>query len=442
MSIQNTLRTSTVQQRRNAESQPRTYSTRRIIPANQAATRLQEPHDCSHDGDMAKDKAQRRIAALFIRFATNQLLDCKTTRVTTDLQAGQSHCGNCECAHWATASSLRDDKMPRVLSDITNGNDLTPKREIYLVRRLGLTTPEKLQFQALPATEEKVDFVRSRMSPSDMHNSFHKTAYAKQLSSTLEGPKAANDLDQSLENKFRPLEEQLSSEVASKQMHFKDATGIAFNTLVDMLEMAILNLGLRIAQLELYNALETKVDLIETEFLSKKTISYTEVDDYAKTVEELLTLRSELFIKLSFSINLQPATFEQASHRLDFFWLKSFKSSLDTLQDPAERLQEFELHMCNIKKTTLLEEPPALAKARIRLLEAQGQLEGMVDLGACNVEKMDKWLFGIIDHGVLRAPTEEELFLQLIEMTKKEAARVNKTSDTPHGTGKKRPINA
>ncbi|MFC2049535.1 hypothetical protein ACFLR2_02535 [Chlamydiota bacterium] len=403
------------------EKDPMTRSSRRQIPAAEAATRLHEPDQCAHNGDMATDKAQRRVSGLFIRFAMTQLLGCKTDRAPTDMQAGQSHCGNCECAHWATTSAPRDDKMPRVLSDITNGNELTPNRQNYLKCRMGLSEQENEKFQALQ-TDVKVKFVHSRITAPDMRNSLYGTAYAKQLSSTLEGPIAANDLDQALEKKFRPTEDRLSDGVTDGKMNYSEATSSAYQTLVGLLEEAVPNLEKRVAQLERYHALECQLDLIESTYFTTKSLTPAEVDDYARSVEELLNLRTQLLSKLTFTVNLKTGTFNQISSRSDFFWLKSFNGTMGQLADPSTRFKAFELHMQSIKKMPLHNEPPALTKARIRLLEARAQLEGMNELGACHVANLDKWLFGVVVDRKRRAPTEQELRTQLIEMTKKEEA--------------------
>ncbi len=420
MAIDRLLRDSTNQQRQVLEDTPFKRSSRRIIPVAHAATRLQLPHTCSHDSDMAYDKAQRRATALFIRFAATDLLGCRTMRASTDLQAGQSHCGSCECAHWAMTSALRDDKMPRVLSDIKGDKMLTPNRERYLKNRMGLNTPEKENFTRLSTAKEKTDFVRSRISTHDLHNSFNETAYAKQLSSTLEGPSAANDFDQSIEKKFKPREDALSDDVAEGILDFKMAMSLAYRELLGILKLANLNLSMRLQQVKNYNALENKIHLIEEAYGLKKEITDTEINDYVETLKDLLALRKALLTKLPYSVSFYTLTFEQISHREDFSCLKACVSIMENLTEPADRQKGFRLHIQRIKKTAFLNEPPALAKVQTRLWEAQGQLEGWEDLGPCNVKLLDKWLFGVMDGTERKAPTEEELRLQLIDMTKKE----------------------
>ena len=418
------LRDTTLQQRLTIEEKPITHASRRHVPIEDAATVLQYPHDCSHNPDAAHDKAQRRIEAVFIRFAFTQLVDCSTTRVSTDAQAGHSQCGKCQCAHWATTSALRDDKMPRVLVDITNNQVLTPKKEFYIKVRLGLSTPETKRFKKLTDPQIKVDFIRSNISPNDLRNSFHQTAYYKQLSSTIEGPKAANDFDQKIEGKFRPQEDFLSEEVAEGRMDYKQATLKAYKLFLDILQKAHANISLRMKQIITYNLLEKKLYQIEEIYYATKKIKHAQVEEYSKLVNDLLELRTNLLLKQKFCINFKTINFSNISHREDFFHLKGFRNTMQVLDEPRDHKQAFKLLMGKIKRNEFVDNPPILNLTKTWLAEAQGQLTGLTDLGLCNLNNLETRLFGIKVEGPKgperRAPTEAEFTTQLIEMTAKE----------------------
>ena len=428
------FRDTTLQQRYDIEEKPIARASRRQIPVDEAATVLQHPHDCSHNPDAAFDKSQRRIEALFIRFAFSQLVNCATTRVSTDSQAGQSHCGKCQCAHWATTSALRDDKMVRIFEEIKQKKNLTPKKDFYIKVRLNLSTPETKKFRKLTEPQKKIDFIRSNISVNDIRNSFHQTAYYKQLSSTIEGPKAANDFDQKIERKFRPKEDYLSDEVANGRLTFNEATLNAYEILLDILQKAVTNLSLRMKQLKQFNSLENKIHLIEECYLTTKKITHIQVEDYTIANDKLILLRSDLLIKMPYCINFKTINFTIISHREDFFHLKGFRNTMKMLKEPSDRKKEFKLLMGQIKKTDFVEKPPVMKLAKTWLAEAQGQLDGITDLGLCNLSNLEKWLFGIKVDGkqgdTRRAPTEAELTTQLIEMTAKEPIKKKRSRPT------------
>ena len=418
------LRETTLHQRLTIEAKPISHASRRPVPIEEAATVLQHPHDCSHNPDAAHDKAQRRIEAVFIRYAFTQLVDCSTTRVSTDAQAGHSQCGKCQCAHWATTSALRDDKMPRVLADITHMQELTPKREFYIKVRLGLSTPETKKFKKLTDPQIKVDFIRSNISPGDLRNSFHQTAYYKQLSSTIEGPKAANDFDQKIERKFRPQEDFLSEEVSEGRLSYKQATLKAYELFLDILQKATNNISLRLNQIINYNLLEKKIYEIEEGYFTTKKIQQPQVEKYAKLVNDLFELRTTLLTKQNFCLNFKTINFSIISHREDFFHLKGFRNTMQDLHEPRDRKQAFKLLMGKIKRNEFADNPPVLDLTKTWLAEAQGQLTGVTDLGLCHLNNLETRLFGIKVEGPKgaerRAPTEAEFTAQLIEMTAKE----------------------
>jgi|GEM_PF-4667607 len=418
MSIQRTFRDSTVEQRNRLENEPVVHPHRRNIPVGQTPTRLHLPGVCTHNKDAANDKVQRAVFHFFIRFLAADLWQCDITRVSTDSQSGHSHCGNCECAHYA--SNIRDNKMPLVLDAVLNLGEISPNKFSYLNARLGLGSPEKKQLENLKESDEKVAFLRSLVSPNSMRNSFSKTAYGKNLSSTIEGPIASNDLDQGIEVDFKPFEDDLCNQVTAKKVPYKEATAIAFQKLTQILTQAISNLKTRIDQLTKLRAIEAVMDQIENKYTEKNEISDQDLKDYMASVEKFLKLRSKILAKQKYSVNLNMAKSHHFTERNDFFWLKSFQATVEEISNVNDQKSAFKMHMKHVKKTPIDGESIALKKARTRLLEAEGQLEGLDDIGECNLGNLELWLFGINEGGKRRAPTEEELFNQLIEMTKKE----------------------
>lgn len=411
------LRESTIQQRP-AEDLPPIQNGRRYIPVDQVATKLEFPHTCSSDPDSGYEKAQRRVVDLFNRFATSGLLDCKTTRGPTRLQGGQSHCGNCQCAHWAITSNPRDDKMKRVLSCLENDQALTPNRERYLKNRMGIDTPEKENFLALETPQEKVEYVRKHITKEDLHSSFSGTPFIMQLGSTIEGPTEANRFDISIEKTFRPIVDALSDQVAEKEITYKTAMNKAYDALLQILQTATHNLTERENQVKKYHTLEEKIHLIEEKCTTD--ISDAEISDYIRSVKELIDLRKTLIIKLPYASRFNTLKFAEISHRKDFYWLKAFSATAEHLTEPSDLRIAFQSHLSRVSKDPFSNELPGLYNINIRLIESKAQLKGWEDVGLCNIQQLDKLLFGVMEDGKRRAPTEKELRIQLIDMTAKE----------------------
>lgn len=432
MFVARELRPKTLFAKQESYSKPTQVMGRKFVPLEQAATRMLVDSDEGKDNpDFAYDKSQRRIYGIFIRCQFIHLLECLTKREKTTLQCGQSKIKGCENAHWAMTPTMSDDMMSRVLTKIDNKEQLSPKKVGYVKSRLNLSSPKKNEFLGLSSHVDKREFVTTRLEPKDHHSSFNRTYYELQLSGTLEGSIAANDFDQAIEKDIRPLEDACCARISAKASTPTEELTTIFEDIQDIIELSITNLQKRVVQLKLFYQLEAELDSFENDYFSTSDASGFEL--YITNIEEFLKQKELITTKLKYCANFNGASrFKEISSRRDFLWLKGFIATVSACTEYGDRFLAFEQHMGRIKKEAPLTQFPALEKTEAMLAEARSQLDGMIDIGECNLSKLPLYLFGILEGGKRRSPTEDEMLGQLLEMTRKEPTKPKKRK-TPAG---------
>ena len=432
MFIARELRPTTVFATQESYSKPTQLSGRKLVPLELAGTRMLTDSDKGTDNpDFAYDKAQRRIFGIFIHFMFIHHLECHTKREKTILQCGQSKIKGCENAHWAMTPTMSDDMMAKVLTKIDNKEELSPKKVGYVQSRLNLSSPTKNEFLDLSSVDKR-EFVIKHLEPKDYHNSFNRTHYELQLSGTLEGSIAANDFDQAIEKDIRPLEDASCTKISAKESTPTEELPAIFDDIYAIMKLSIANLQTRVTQLKMFYKLEAELDSFENNYFLKNDAS--DFENYAKNIKNFLDQKEALCKKMKYCANFDGAArFKEITTRRDFIWLKGFVATLSKCSEYADRFLAFEQHISRIKKDPLFTQFPALEKTEAMLAEAQSQLAGMTDIGKCNLSNLSLFLFGILEGGSRRSPTQDEILTQLIGMTRKEPKKSRKrtTRDEP-----------
>jgi hypothetical protein len=420
-SITGSLRATTKAQTARVLSKPAKYGGRRYIPIESAPSQtLPDGHICEQiHPEYAEDKSQNRLLMTAIRFYVTHVLHTHTYRGQTALQAGKSTCGGCESAHFALTPSMHDGKMQEIINSLAKRTPLSDISLDYINHRLGLSKEEAESFSELSPTEQ-LHYLEDHMARDDRHSSFSNTSYETQLSGTIQGSIFANDFDQILEKKLRPIEDALSSQIYQEETDPQSALLEMYAKTCELFTTSIKHLETRKEQLQKYKNLESQLKILEESY-PKHTTDQERVltaDQFADLAKQLLDVKNELLSKLESCVNFDKKHLSEITDRGNFNRLDHFVTQYGLQKDEKGKISCFEDDLPKMSFSPKY--GSAFQKVDMILGEAVHQFEGVQSIGECHLKNMTYWLFGIAESNVRRPPTEEELHQQILEMTRKE----------------------
>lgn len=255
-------------------------------------------HDCQQiNPENTQVKIVQRIWNTYFRMQVAFVFRCHTWRGTTKFNGSVAHC-DCQAAHSSLAPTLYDDKLRRVTSTILeDGFDaLSPTSEKYICHRFELDTPQKALLSQEEISERHLQKLLQSLTLRQKKGSYVDTNMEKNRNATFQNPAESNRLDSHLEHHLRPLEDRLADECKNQNKIPLVCTQELVVEHLKLLDEAIQNISIRLAQFELFTSSHEQLHIHITSLLSLTPENMTEklCEDFITTARKFLSAKEAL----------------------------------------------------------------------------------------------------------------------------------------------------
>ncbi len=386
---------------------------RKILPENSTATIKATTDIHTMDLTISKIKAVYRLKTFVVHSLLEILHKSPLNRGKTHFQGSRAVQGH-QAAHACLYPSIKDNILPQMIQKVVQ-NGLTPtKTEPFLKNRLGLTSPEvKILQENHNNLEFVTQFILERLPhPNAMHSILAGTRYEMYCNTTFENPDACNQFDTRLENELKPFLKELQTLRLDETDTAEDSMTKFVEWLIVYYTLSIKNLEDQMEHLLLAHEAFQNMRTFELSHLNDCGINEDEFEEYLGNVKSFLEHYDFLITK---KIGTPRSAKDLRTIRNDFSILRKMihKSSLE---EAAIYYQQNTRHLGN---EMVFNVEAFYNKCALYKQEAEAQLDAMNDCSdPCVYSQMLKGLFGVVDNGIYRLPSEDELHERLFALSK------------------------
>jgi hypothetical protein len=394
-------RESTKRARAQAHANPRLSKVRKILPEDVTASVKATSTSRKVDGAISALKAVLRIHTYFINAWIEITYQTPLNRGKTALQGTRASKGY-QAAHASLAPNTRDDFTLKVMNRVVEVGVTPTKTGPFLEQRLSLSSSELKQLSEGHQDENFVStFILNRLPEDGEHSVLSGTRYSWNCNATFENPDESNQYDTRLEKSIAPFLKGLQElRIAGKDKP-EDSTEKLVTWLVDYYKQSVCNLKNKIENLKEASVLFDEMRAFEL---------YPTEEDFAAYLENV-----EAFLKCYDALQEKkvgcPSCKDLKFMRPDWSFLRKLNSS----ENPTEFYLKNGRHL---SKEMTFSFDEHLEKFDLYLQEAEAQMDGIEAFtDPCTIPHLSTALFGVVENGVRRAPTEEEFKEQIFALS-------------------------
>jgi hypothetical protein len=361
--------------------------------------------------ETTKIKVSNQLLTQYALTKAETILGTPFERGKTALQGAQEQ-GDNAAAHGCYIPEPIDKFAETLPGHIVN-NGVTPsKTEPYLKNRGGFSSPMVKQLHERHQDEA---FVRKTLKDElPAGSSLTNTRFHWNCNATFGNPKESNQYDSRLEKKIAPFLKELQDLRMGGSLTPEESLERLVNWLSKYHATSITALETQLVNIDSLTAHFQGMRTFERDNLTVDLIPEEAFTSYLNAVNQFLICYDALTAKKSGC----PSCAEFKSLRNDFSFLRKLQSMAFEQQSPVEDVSQFYLenrrHLANEMHCDC---DSISTKYRLYLDEAKAQQEAVQDFEEpCAIPNLSKMLFGIMENGVRRAPTDEELRSQVFKL--------------------------
>ncbi len=375
-----------------AEKNPQPSRKRRILPIHETPSVLNPNTVRKVDKEISGLKVQHRLVTEYVKIMLEKFMETPLHRGHTDLQGAKAKEG-WQAAHAALTPATLDNYTEQMVDRVAKNGFSPHKSEPFFRKRLGMTSPEK------KSMTDVRQFAQDRLPKGGDKSSLADTRFHWNSNATFENPDESNQFDSRLEKTLKPflarLQERRMKGELSPSQSMEELTAF----LIKYCQKSIENITQRLHTISAFGAVFERMRAFE---LSGAPIHQSYLDD----VKQYLTLHTQLTDDKEGCLTCGAFKTIRKDH--------SFLKKLLIAPSPQHFFKENNSHLFEEMHfdTALFTE-----KYTLYLQEAQAQLASVTEFAEpCIIPNLLKTVFGVMDGGVRRAPTDDELSNQLNAM--------------------------
>ncbi len=365
------------------------------------------------DPNISAAKMDERIQTYLVS-AIIEIIMCVTlNRGKTTLQGSRATSGM-QAAHASLAPSTFDtftsDLIRKIIED-----GLTPRKTLpFVEKRMNLSSEETTLLNLYHTNSNFVrTFIVDHLPPDGVHSILSGSRYHWNNNATFENPDASNQFDSQMERRIKPLLKELQNKRLQNGASAEETTGELVAWFVKDYTQSIANLNEKLTSLdEAYHYFQ-EMRHFEQNFLPDGP-NLAEFAEYVNHAAQFLCCYTDLLTKKEGC----PSTKVLKWVRNDIKFIKKLVHRATVENIPLEMLMnDFLTHSKHLASP--MEFPYASMKAKHEsfLEEAQIQLQAVEAYTApCAIPSLQRLFFGVMDQGVRRNPTPQELRKQVYEL--------------------------
>ncbi len=341
------------------------------------------------DSGISGLKAQHRLLTEYVKIMLETFIGMPIDRDHTDLQGARAKHG-WQAAHAALAPRTKDDYTAQMIDRVVKQGFTPEKSEPFFRNRFNMTTPEK------NALTDANQFAQERLSKGAEKSSLADTRFHWISNATFENPDESNQYDSKLEKTLKPFLAGLQQRRLKKELSPSKSMEELTTFLIKYYQTSIVNIKQRINTITACSTLFARMRTFE---LSGAPFHQAYLDDVA----QFLKLHAELLEDKEGC----PSCGAFKTVRNDFNFLKRLIHS-----DSPEHF--FNQNKSHLLKPMEFHTEDFIEKYSLYLQEAEAQLAtASAFADPCVIPNLLTTVFGVLDGGVRRTPTEAELKDQL-----------------------------
>ena len=383
---------------------------------------VEDRRQLSVNTEISSLKSYLRVQGYWIDAMIEQVLKIEFVRGQTRFQGARAGQG-WQSAHYHLAPAVTDNMAHQVINSVVE-KGLTPTRSYpYLRHRANLVSPDAKILQANRENGTFVeDFIVSRLPVRGLETSLSETAYEKHRNATFDCLAASNQFDSLLEAKIAPELERLKHArkveevVGSKKVDADESVSQLVSWMDAFYHAAIKHNGEYLLLIDEFFKVQSEMTKTEDKYRQKKDISDQEITKYIQDVVKILELKNQLCIPpagVSRSVAIERV-------RNDFAELQTL-SYLAIMSDPLRKRNAFFAFLNGVQEHTKTDIALIRSKYKVFQQEAAAQLEGIkIYQEPCAIGELKTLIFGVVEEGERKPPTDEQLKAQIYEILKPE----------------------
>jgi hypothetical protein len=254
-------------------------------------------HDCRViDPDRVRDLAFRRSCAfatlakvlevLNTYFKENTDRSLVITRGPTCFQVGQAHCGGCNANHWATTSQPLTNHIDLIQERI-KACGVTPKSK-QILKAKNFSSPIINEIDSHKNDPQKMlKIFNAHLERRESRSVFANSRWEATHNGTIILPKAVNNFDSTLENKIRPFEMGLFSQISNEEINSEEATKLYVAKVKEICNTLKEKYSNTVEAIANFLDVEERIHRFQQNNKDEEELSNLQIDAYMNLIREL-----------------------------------------------------------------------------------------------------------------------------------------------------------